>query len=197
MTESLRTFIAVKVGPEAMKEMARLIAAMSAQAGRGVKWVEPGGIHITLKFLGDTPATLVPRVVEAMGRAAAAMRPLTLSLAETGAFPNARAPRVLWVGLAGDVEALAALQEAVEREVSPLGFPRESRPFSPHVTIGRVREGIDPSGRQQIGRALERAGLHGGYPWVVEGVALVRSTLTPSGAVYTVIDTKKLSEALQ
>jgi 2'-5' RNA ligase len=187
VSESLRLFIAVDISEEARAELARLIRELEERGLRSVRWVNPAGVHVTLKFLGDTAASLVPRVTQAMERAAVSSTSMHLALVGTGVFPNERAPRVLWAGLQGDVDALVRLQQAVEREVSPLGFPAEGRGFSPHVTIGRVREGVHPSERQRIAEALARSTLRGGQAWPVEYVKLVRSTLTPSGAVYTVV----------
>ena len=197
MSESLRLFIAVDISEEARADLARLIRELEERGLRGVRWVNPAGVHVTLKFLGDIAASLVPRVSEAMARAAVASSPMTLALEGTGVFPNGRAPRVLWAGLQGDVDALVRLQEAVEREVSPLGFPTEARGFSPHITIGRVREGVHPSERERIGEALARSTLRGAHPWRAEHVNLVRSTLTPTGAVYTVVASATLGEALR
>jgi len=197
VSESLRLFIAVDISEEARAELSRLMRSLEERGLRSVRWVNPVGIHVTLKFLGDTAASMVPGVSEAMSRAAASSGPLKLALAGTGVFPNERAPRVLWAGLQGDVDALKRLQEAVEREVSPLGFPAEARGFSPHVTIGRVRESVHPAERQRIGEALARSSLRGGQAWPVASVNLVRSTLAPSGAVYTVVASATLGRALR
>ncbi|MBI2856216.1 MAG: RNA 2',3'-cyclic phosphodiesterase [Chloroflexi bacterium] len=182
--ERLRAFIAVELPPGVTETLHRLVQDLQALALREVRWVRPEGVHLTLKFLGSIPADSVEPVSQAMGRCVASATPFDLSLRDLGAFPSLRDPRVVWVGLGGDLEPLLSLHAALESELEGLGFERERRPFNPHLTLGRMREGTPTPQRRRVGEALARV------PGEVEGelpvreVNLIRSTLTPSGATY-------------
>src|SRR5688572_15897827 len=131
----LRTFVAL----ELPAEVKATVAAVREQSPTGLRWVDPDGAHVTLKFLGPTPEDAVPRIGEALARASVGIGRPRLTTAEIGRFPGA-----LWLGLAGDVERLLALRDAVEREVSPLGWPRDDRPFRAHLTLARLKHGKLP-----------------------------------------------------
>src|SRR5207249_7492444 len=116
-----------------------------------------------------------------LAAAAERSRPLALEVKGVGGFPNGRRPRVLWAGVAGEVEPLAALVAELGRRLAPLGYPPEARPFSPHLTLGRSREGRGAPG---LGGALASLAEAEGVPWRAEALVLVRSHLSPSGAHY-------------
>jgi 2'-5' RNA ligase len=164
----LRTFVALELPPE----VRRAVASAQDRSEHAVRWVDPEGAHLTLKYLGPTPEEAVPRIGEALARAAGGVGRLRLSTAGVGRFPGA-----LWLGLAGDLDRLAALRDAVEREVSPLGWPTEARPFRPHLTLGRPRPG------QALPRTLDRAPPSVAFE--VGEVSLMRSELGASGARYS------------
>ena len=149
-----------------------------------VQWVRPESVHVTLKFLGDVEESRIPDLEAALRRMAAAHSVGTVEVAGLGVFPDARNPRVLWVGLREGSALIARLAEAVDRAMSEVGFPPESRPFSPHLTLARIKEG----GRA-VGRALESQGLLTESPVLgrlsVGALALMQSALHSSGAVYT------------
>ena len=157
---------------------------------RLVRWVRPQGIHLTLKFLGEILASKVDTVSVAMVGACAAYAPFSLSIRGLGCFPNLRRPRVLWVGVEEPTGVLAALQRDVERALAPLGFPPETRPFSPHLTLGRVKGGargkIEVLG-DAVGRTKARVG-----EMPVAAIHLMRSDLLPGGAVYTALSVARL-----
>lgn len=185
--DSMRAFIAIALPPETVTALGliqRAWQASAAAAARAVKWVQPASIHLTLKFLGETHTSMAPALGLAIEQAARGRGAPTLRLAQTGCFPNTRLPRVLWVGLGGDVALLAGLQAAIEQHVSPLGFPSEQRPFSPHLTLGRVREEAAPEARQALGSAA--SGLNVPQTaFLAASVSLMRSDLRRDGAVYT------------
>lgn len=165
----------------------RAALADVCESGRrgGVRWVPGDNVHLTLKFLGDVDEELVPKIEEALAAVAAPAEPFALSLSGCGCFPNARAPRVIWLGLAEGAGEAAALAAAVDRALEPLGFGREKRPFKPHLTIGRVK---DP--RAAAATATQKIKSLGDYAVPaarLEAVALVKSTLTPEGSVYEAI----------
>ena len=137
----VRAFIAVDISQEARAALAGVAERLQQQGVSGVRWVRPEGIHLTLKFLGEIDTDLVGKILEAMERAVDGTMPLTLALSEPGAFPNANSPRVIWVGLQGDLDPLKELQSRIDQEVHLIGgFPKETRAFAPHLTLGRMRE---------------------------------------------------------
>jgi len=149
------------------------------------KWVAPQSIHLTLKFLGDIADTRVEPIGEALERACAQVQPFTLALSEAGCFPNAKRPRVIWVGVGGELEPLRQLQRAVEDEVNPLGFEPERRGFTPHLTLARIRDRARPSERTEMGQLLAKVTVDPAVSMAVTELSLMRSELQPSGAVYT------------
>ena len=194
----VRAFIAIKLSDDLKRQIEGVQADLDRQVSRQGKsgrigrigkigWVRPEGIHLTLKFLGEIPETQIEAVGAVVRRAASAADPFALEARGLGAFPNPRAPRVLWLGLHGEpgaMDALQRLQAAVEAGVAGLGFPREDRAFTPHLTLARVRD-------RGAAEPLEQV-LAGGRDRVVGGfragaLALIKSELRPSGAVYTTL----------
>lgn len=150
----------------------------------GVAWVASDNLHLTLKFLGGVEPDRMERVATALATAAAGGTPFDLALRGLGAFPSPTRPRVIWAGVARGGAELAALAGEVEKLLAPVGFAREERPFSAHVTLGRVREPRrDPALATALGAAATRE--YGGFR--VESVALMRSDLSPRGARYSVL----------
>jgi 2'-5' RNA ligase len=185
---TLRTFIAIELDEELKHNLERLQDHLRERvAPQSVRWVRPAGIHLTLKFLGDTPAEKVSQVKDALARAAAQVGPFTFTVGTLGCFPNSRRPRVVWVDLQEPTGALAGLQKAVEDQVTPLGFPTEKRPFRPHLTLGRVQRRASKSEVREIGEvvAASAIGTIGGM--AVSSVSYIKSELKPSGAVYTTL----------
>ena len=147
-----------------------------------LRWVRPEGVHLTLKFLGETPADRLDAVRTAVAAAARRRAPFRLSLGPAGTF-GGRRPRVLWLAIEGDVEPLRELQSAVERELVAAGFPPEERDYSPHLTLARVPQPPPPATARRLAEAL--AGLDPpSAEFDVEEVLLMRSHLQPAGAVY-------------
>jgi 2'-5' RNA ligase len=183
--EQLRLFVAVELPPEVREALAGLQEGSRHQCGPGVRWTRPEGVHLTLKFLGEVAQTQVAPIEEALAKAARGQAAFKLSLGSTGFFPNPRRPRVLWVGIEGETERLKALARRVEEELSPLGFPTEGRPFTPHLTLARLGERLGPAQREAIGSVVQSAPWRPGRPFAVDGLSLMRSRLDPAGAVYT------------
>jgi 2'-5' RNA ligase len=144
--------------------------------------VRPEGIHLTLKFLGATPAEKVTMIESALSGAAEGIEAHELALGKLGTFGGSR-PRVLWVDLTGELDGAKRLQEQVEAATEQLGFPREARGWSPHLTLARVRleTAREAAGAMQSAIAAVKPPT-GTIP--VREVSLMRSTLRPSGAVY-------------
>lgn len=186
---TVRAFIAIELPAEILDQVGRLQNRVRQDVPPGlVRWVRPEGIHLTLKFLGDVEQSRLPEIERALCDACAPTAPFTLQIGELGCFPNPRRPRVVWVGVQDEGETLARLQKAVEREISPLGFPADRRGFHPHLTLGRVKN-ARPTARKQaeweaLGTYAARAKVRVGQ-MQVDAVRLMRSELLPSGAVYS------------
>ena len=182
--EPIRAFIAIELPDPVRAFISHIQAKLRREEHAQVKWVNPESVHLTLKFLGNTDPELIPDVGRAMSRAAAGLGPVRLELSELGAFPNLRAPRVVWVGLKGDISTLRVLHTQVEDRLAELGFPREGRAFSPHLTLGRVRQGAARPEQQHLSQAISSTNLDERLAFEASSVSLMRSTLTRAGAIY-------------
>jgi 2'-5' RNA ligase len=179
-----RLFVALEPSDPVRRRIGAAAAAIrraSTRAADEVRWVPPENVHLTLQFLGAVPEERVPAVEEAVRAAAAGSHPLSLEVKGAGGFPNARRPRVVWIGLAGDVDALGALVADLGRRLAPLGFPPEERRFSPHLTIGRARDGRGAPG---LAGAVAEAAQADGTTWRASDVVLFESHLSPHGPRY-------------
>jgi RNA 2',3'-cyclic 3'-phosphodiesterase len=184
--EILRTFIAVELDEALRSAIGRVQGKLKRVAPRGgVKWVAPDNIHLTLKFLGDTPRSRIPQVEAALQTACAACAPFEFSVEGRGCFPNFHRPRVIWVAVRDKGQLLARLQRDVERYVAPLGWPTEERSFSPHLTVGRVAKGADRATEAEIGQSVERSVVEQIGVQRVTGISLIQSDLLPAGPVYS------------
>jgi 2'-5' RNA ligase len=181
----MRCFVAVDVPPDVRARVAALTGRLRAAAPRAdIRWVNAETLHVTLKFLGEVPDVRVPLVEGALATVAAAHRPLTLVAAGTGGFPTASRPRVVYVGILGQVEALTRLAAAVDGALEAIGFPGERRAFRGHLTVGRVRTPRGTGGLAAVLRGEE--GVAAGT-WTAAELVLYRSRLRPSGAVHEAI----------
>jgi 2'-5' RNA ligase len=183
--EQIRSFVAIQLPEEAKKGLARLRKRLERDDHRFVKWVDPGGIHLTLKFLGNIPSTRVTEITEAMKRAAQGISPFLLEISGLGAFPNLKQARVIWVSIGGELDRLSTLQRNMDSALAALGFAAEERPFVPHLTLARIREGASAPERKGFGEFVSSAAFEYKYAVEVEAIRLMRSQLTPAGAIYT------------
>ena len=194
--DNIRAFIAV-VLPQPIKTcLAQLQLDLGAKQDTSVKWVNPDGIHLTLKFLGNTTAELVPHIIDAMTASIKNISPFLLRIGELGAFPNTRSPRVTWVGLNGDIIKLKELQRHIDQALAPLGFPKETRPFSPHLTLGRIRASASLKERLRLGEILSSIKSKNRPSFHVNTISLMRSELTTKGAIYSPIAISSLGNTL-
>jgi 2'-5' RNA ligase len=191
--EQIRSFIAIELPEEAKKGLARLRRELERDEHRFVKWVDPLGIHLTLKFLGNIAARRVTEITEAMGKAVQGMSPFHLEISGLGAFPSVRQPRVFWVGVSGELDRLCGLQQNIDSALAGLGFAGEERPFVPHLTLARIREGASPPERRSFGELVGSTTFEDKYPVEVEAVRLMRSQLTPTGAIYSCLSVVELA----
>jgi 2'-5' RNA ligase len=153
--------------------------------------VRPESLHLTLKFLGEIDEESVPDVLVALRIAAQRHGAFSLGVQGIGVFPDARGPKVVWAGLSGDVDTLTALALAVEEALIPAGIPPEGRPFTPHLTIARIKDGAREIGKALTANGFLESRLEMGSMNVHE-VVLMKSDLKPSGSVYTRLDTVPL-----
>jgi 2'-5' RNA ligase len=184
--EVLRTFIAIELDDPVRAALGMVQDELKLRVPKGsVRWVDPASIHLTLKFLGETPATRLPEIEMALRAACAPFSPLDLIVEGRGCFPNFRRPNVIWVAVRDRGNLLARLQQSIEKHIAPLGWPMEKHPFRPHLTLGRVSRDLRPDDRAAIGAAVEEFEVEQIATIHVIGVSLMRSDLQPTGAVYT------------
>lgn len=178
----MRLFTAVDLSPDVIRALDRLIAALRPAAR--IKWSPAANLHITTKFIGDWPEE---RFVELTGalRGLPPRAPIPIEVRGLGFFPNPRAPRVFWAGVQAST-GLPELARETDRTLNRLGVPLESRPFSPHLTLARIKEPVPLDRLHQAIAALASTGF-GAFQ--VDRFCLYQSALNPSGSVYT-----KLSE---
>lgn len=183
--ESVRAFIAIELPQPIKSAISRLQGSLRQCEPSSVKWVDADSVHLTLKFLGNVASETIPEITGAVSSAVAEAGSFELVLSDPGTFPNLRAPRVVWVGLSGETAALSALHKSVEQALVPLGYPPEKRGFSPHLTLGRVRESASPGQRQRLGGLVASLRIDERPSFTVEAVNLMKSTLTRERAIYS------------
>ncbi|MBN1562733.1 MAG: RNA 2',3'-cyclic phosphodiesterase [Anaerolineae bacterium] len=188
MAEMWRLFIAIEIPAHVLDQLGVLQDHLKKKSpARTVRWAQPAGIHLTLKFLGDVPVIKRDTLQKALTKAVADHAPFTLIATELGCFPNVQRPRVIWVGVRQNQAALVALREAVEDHIAPLGYPTEQRTFSPHLTLGRVQRDAQRGDIQRLGDLIANTTYAERHSWPVNEVHLIRSELKPTGAEYTIL----------
>lgn len=190
----LRAFIAIELTDEIQKRLEEITAMFKKQLdGVPIRWVPAGNIHLTLKFLGDVSMANIKILTDILKTEVAGHKPFEVSVGGAGAFPNNRHPRVIWVGVEAPPE-LAGVQSGVEAAMARIGYPREDRQFSPHLTVGRVSRNADLDDTRSISKVLEtsRVGFLGAT--CVQEICVFRSDLKPTGAVYTRIFSASLGQ---
>jgi RNA 2',3'-cyclic 3'-phosphodiesterase len=188
---SLRTFIAIEIPAEIKKALIQQSADLRRAVGRSVRWVTPENIHLTLKFLGEISPANVEMLTQTLKAEASQTPGFEIKMATLGAFPNPRRPRILWVGLTAP-ETLSRLQHGLETATARLGYPPEDKPFSPHLTIGRVRDQISAEELQALRAALENKNIGALGTFTAQAVQLYKSDLQPGGSIYTCLFTARL-----
>ena len=177
----IRSFLAIEL-PEETRTAISAVQEHLKQSGAGVRWVKPAGIHLTLKFLGSIHPEQVDDIAAVAAQAVRSEPVLALRPVGLGCFPNQRNPRVIWIGLQGDVEKLNQIQVRLENVLEPMGFAREGRTFHPHLTLGRVK---DRRRLQPLIEAMSTLELAEFNSFDVDEIILYKSDLRPTGAIYT------------
>jgi len=185
---TLRLFVALDIDDQTRQRLRETITKLKTRDVEGsFKWVDSRNIHLTLKFLGDTPQSMKGNIQSAVSRAlmkAAITGALSPTIDSLGAFPNLGRPRIVWAGLGGvDCETIVELAGTIDAELSSLGYPRESRAFTPHVTLARARDGADT---RAIAHALQSTQWKP-HTTRIDTLALYSSELRPAGPVYTAL----------
>jgi len=183
--EQVRSFIAIELPGELKEGLAQLQAQLKLSNPSAVKWVDPYNIHLTLKFLGNIAVGRISEITRAIEEAAQGMSPFHLEVKGLGVFPNLRRVQVAWVGMSGEIDKLRRLQQRIESKLVPLGFTAESRPFTPHLTLARLRDRALPDERERFGQLIDVTKFEAGYTIEVDAINLMKSQLAREGAVYS------------
>jgi len=183
---STRTFIAVRLSQEVLRSIEETVGRLrAAPGGDACRWPASDTIHLTLKFLGDVPDERLAEVYAAADRAAHSAQPFAFEIRGLGCFPNANRPRIVWLGVGDPSERLTTLAARLDEELAALGFQRERRPFTPHLTIGRARRGASRDAIAALGRTVSSWPDETLGRVLVERIHVFGSELTPRGAIHT------------
>ena len=181
-----RLFIAIRLPEPVLKALGDLSAELADLWDEdAVRWVKPQNMHLTLRFLGDAESHQLPELISGLDEIFQGVVGFDLRLAELGCFPNVRRPRVIWIGIQDEAGILENLQQLIEAMVGAQGWPKETRKFRPHLTLGHLRERASPPRQNWL---LESRKLD----FRVAAVELIESKLYPSGARYTTVSKSEL-----
>jgi 2'-5' RNA ligase len=183
MSETIRTFIAIEIPGNIISKIRELQEGIKVY-GLKIRWVRSENIHLTLKYLGDVEAVKIGEIAEAISKTVEGYIPISLKAKGIGVFPGIKRPRVLWVGLTGQLESLVRLQKTLDENLKVLGFPGEKRPFKGHLTMGRIKA--------KFGDALMAFRSFEPETFTASQIILYKSELKPSGAVYTKLSSASL-----
>ena len=181
---TIRAFLAMDPPPEVLRRIADIQEVLKKTLRGSISWVRPEEIHLTLKFFGDMAAEDLQPISEVVSGQAAGMRPLHLNIKGLGVFPGIRRPRVLWLGVGGEVARLIALQRVLDQGFETCGIKKEERPFRAHLTLARIKS---PQGLSGLDKVLEEKEAESAGSFEAKGLILFKSDLTPKGAIYTVL----------
>lgn len=185
----MRTFVGIGLPSDCRRAISEAISPLRAKQ-KAVSWTLEQNLHVTLKFLGETPNDRIDEIGSLLEAAAIGIPPFEFAIDDAGGFPNLRSPRVLWVGIREPLELVGKLQENIENALSAAGFPREGRRFHPHITVGRVRDRLPAVWGVKYAKALS------GKPFGVVGASsfqFYESRLSPKGSMYQVLRDVPLS----
>lgn len=177
----IRAFIACEI-PESVLENVSKVQEDLRKLDLDVSWTRVSGIHITLKFLGDIEEEYIDKIAAIIEEASKGQSPFEISIKGSGAFPNLKNPRVIWIGVEDGTKGLTRLQQPLDYGLNALGFEPEEREFRPHLTLGRVK---GPRGKERLSAAVSELREIELGSFAVDRVILYKSELKPTGAVYT------------
>ena len=179
--DTIRTFIAIPI-PENISLFLKKIQGEMRENRVNASWTRPSTLHLTLRFIGDTQNARVPRIHHAMKATAAAFAPFCLSAGGVGVFPGLRKPRVIWSGVKGQVDQLEKVQAFLEKNLEQAGIAAATRSFSPHFTLGRLKDR-----GAALGKCIQQFESYGSKSCLIKSMKLFKSDLMPKGAVHTVL----------
>ena len=180
--DKIRVFIAIEPAPRIRDVIRDLQNDLKRDdIGSKVRWVKPEGIHLTLKFLGDTPSSQIEEIGSAMSRAVVGHKAFTIACAGMGLFPESGNPRVIWVGITEGIDALSRLSHDLDTQLSELGFPSENRAFKAHLTLGRIKSRLDRGSLVDLIKRLKTPTME----MDAQEIILFHSDLQPQGSIYT------------
>lgn len=176
----MRTFIAVELTGELKRKIGELQGYLK-RVGANVSWVKPGNVHATLKFLGEISDDRIETVFDGIRKALEGAEIFKLSLKDLGCFPNLRRPRVIWIGIERGKVELALIHKKIEQQMDNIGFSKEDREFSPHLTIGRIKS---PKNLDKL-TELIKSTIFQSEEIDIKEVVVMKSQLHPGGSIYT------------
>ena len=178
---NIRAFIAIELPGKIVSSIGKIQERMAVYGFR-IRWIRPDNIHLTLKFLGDIETASINEIRRVMDESVRGQAPISLKAKGIGVFPGIKRPRVIWVGISGQLDLLVGLHKTLDEKLEAIGFPKENRPFRGHLTLGRVKAKIDP---KKFGDTLNELGGFESESFVADRIILFKSELKPTGAVYT------------
>ena len=185
MRDDIRAFLAIQLPDDVTAALGHLADQMARAKVGGLKPVKPENMHLTLKFFGNVTARQVESIIDTVTNTVKAVRPFTLRLGNVGVYPNNRSPRVLWVGLDGDVAPLQDIHRRIEAALGQIAIKPDSREFRPHLTIARIRDRASHIERRKAAETLFSAEFRSGLLVPVDRISLMRSVILPEGPQYT------------
>ena len=188
MSEGVRAFIAIELNPQIRDELAKLQSQLKSSKA-DVKWTRPDAIHLTLKFLGNNTHEKLEDVKKTLDKISPHYKPFEISLFKIGGFPRLENLRVIWVGIDKGCSQAEAIAKDIERELSTMGFEKEKRAFTAHLTLGRARS---PKGKRELVSKIETLDFKPSASCTVNKIVLFQSTLTPQGSIYTPLHESRL-----
>lgn len=175
----IRTFIAIELSDSVRQNIAELQQELKRDREK-ISWTKPENIHLTLKFLGDTDETKLDDIANIITDIAGDYQSFNVSVSGLGVFPNFRRPRVLWIGIPNPASALIEIAEKIDTRLAEIGFKKDDRKFSPHLTIGRVKTQLSDRFIEKLKSRAVEAG-----EFTVHEILIIKSDLHPKGAIYT------------
>jgi 2'-5' RNA ligase len=192
---TVRTFVAIPLTRPVLDHLMELQQSLSrGEGGAAGRWVRPEGIHLTLKFLGDVPSEKLSDVYRTVQQSCGGRQAFELEVGGLGCFPNARRPRVIWAGIHEESGQLVDLQRAVEASLESLGFRREGRAFTPHLTLARIKQRASSRDIAALGQAVAASQEEKRITMRATHVYVIKSDLRPEGAIYTVLSETPLGD---
>lgn len=184
MTDTIRCFLAIELSAELVQALKKVSDDLKNQGAKGVRWVHPDNIHLTLQFLGEISGDMLACLKKSLLSVVKEFPYFPVAVRGLGAFSSTRKPRVIWIGITPSNEIIA-LQKSIEMTCSRCGIQPEERSFSPHLTLGRVSKTCSPEELSQLSRILTTTQIQHLGSMQAQRVTLFRSELRPSGPVYS------------